>query len=456
MTTIENILSQQHSFFSTTVTKSIYFRIAYLKKLKEEIKANEQAIFDALKKDLNKSAFESYASEIGIVLSEIDYAIKNLPKWAKPKKVRTPITHFYSKSAIHPEPYGVCLILSPWNYPFQLTMTPLISAITAGNTAIVKPSKTTPNVLQILSKIISAVFEENYVKVISIDDSSSEDLLNHKFDYIFFTGSTRVGKIVMGKAAEHLTPVSLELGGKSPCIVDRTANLKLAAKQIIWGKTLNAGQTCVAPDYVLVDEIVKDMLIEFMKKSIIEFWGANPNTNDEYVRIISERHFNRLVELMDEQRIAFGGKSDKSSLHIEPTILVNVALDSPIMQEEIFGPILPIITFKDLDEAIEIISSRSKPLAFYGFTTDRRAEDRFVQELSFGGGCINETLMHLSTPYMPFGGIGDSGFGSYHGKFGFDTFTHYKSVLKKSNIFDLPMRYAPYKKKLSLIKKLLK
>lgn len=454
MSNFENILVKQSTFFSTTVTKSIYFRITHLKKLKASIKRREQAIFDALKKDLNKSEFESYATEIGLVLSEIDYAIKHLPNWAKPKKVRTPITHFFSRSTIHPEPYGIALIISPWNYPFQLTMAPLISAIAAGNTAVVKPSQFTPTVSDVLRVIISEVFDESYVKVITSDEIASEDLLNHKFDYIFFTGSTRVGKIVMGKAAEHLTPLSLELGGKSPCIVDRTANLKLAAKQIIWGKTLNAGQTCVAPDYVLVDELVRDLLIDFMKKEIVNFWGENPNSNEEYVRIINEKHFNRLVGSMDKQTILFGGRSDISTLHIEPTLLEKVNLDSPIMQEEIFGPILPIITFKEIDEAFQIILDRPKPLAFYGFTTDKTIKNRFVQELSFGGGCINETLMHLATPYMPFGGVGDSGSGSCHGKFGFDTFTHYKSVLQKSNAFDLPLRYAPYKQKLSILKKI--
>ncbi|MDF2558231.1 MAG: NAD-dependent aldehyde dehydrogenase [Bacillales bacterium] len=454
MSNFENHLAGQRSFFAKTITKSVTFRITHLKKLKTTIKNNEQAILNALKKDLNKSEFESYAAEVGFVLSEIDYTIKNLPKWVKPKKVRTPITHFYSTSTIHPEPYGVVLIMSPWNYPFQLTMVPLISAIAAGNTAVVKPSRFTPNVYEIIQRIISEIFNENYVKVIASDEISSEHLLDYKFDYIFFTGSTRVGKIVMGKAAEHLTPLTLELGGKSPCIVDRTANLKLAARQIIWGKTLNAGQTCVAPDYILVDEMVKDLLIDCMKKEIVSLWGENPNSNNEYVRIINEKHFNRLIGLMNNEAIVFGGKSDSSSLHIEPTILENVELNSPIMQEEIFGPILPVISFKVIDDAFQIILNRSKPLALYGFTTDKTIKKRIIQELSFGGGCINETLMHLATPYMPFGGIGDSGFGSCHGKFGFDTFTHYKSVLQKSNAFDIPLRYAPYKNKLSILKKL--
>lgn len=454
---ISQIVENQRKFYNSNITKDVDYRIKALKKLKEVIIKNEEYITEALKKDLNKSSFESYMCEIGMALNAIAYTLKNIRKWTKIKKVKANLANFPAKSFIIPESYGVTLIISPWNYPFLLSVEPLVSAIAAGNTAIIKPSEYSPNTSKMLVDIISETFESEYVAVIEGGIEESNELLNQKFDYIFYTGGTAVGKIVMEKAAKNLTPVTLELGGKSPCIVDESANIDLAAKRIVFGKILNAGQTCVSPDYVLVNSKVKQELIINIKKYIKEFLGENPIQNEDYPKIINEKHFERITGLLENENIIYGGKVDKALLKIEPTLIDNQKLESTIMNEEIFGPILPIISFEKIDEVIQIINKKEKPLALYLFTNDKKVENRILKEISFGGGCINDTIMHLASETLPFGGVGNSGMGAYHGKYGFDTFTHYKSILKKSNLIDVPMRYHKYTdKKLKLVKKFLK
>jgi len=454
---ISEIVKRQRELYNSNVTKDIEYRIKALKKLRNAIIKNEDKINEALKKDLNKSPFETYMCETGIVLNEISYTLKNIRKWTKIKKVKSPISQFPSKSFIVPESYGVTLIIAPWNYPFLLSIQPLISAIAAGNTAVIKPSEYSTNTTKILADIIKDIFENEYVTITEGGVKETQKLLEEKFDYIFFTGSTKVAKIIMEKASNNLTPVTLELGGKSPCIVDETADIELAAKRIVFGKILNAGQTCVAPDYILVNSKVKENLIKNIIKYIEIFLGKNPNDNIDYPRIINEKRFENLKRLVQNENIIYGGKFDKDNLKIEPTLIDNVKLDSAIMSEEIFGPILPIVSFDYVVQALEIIKKYEKPLALYLFTNDKDVENKVLNEISFGGGCINDTIIHLASPYLGFGGVGNSGIGSYHGKNGFDTFTHYKSVLKKSNFIDLPMRYHKYTdKKLKLIKMFLK
>lgn len=447
------ILLKQRNFFASNKTKDINFRKKQLKKLYYVVKKYEKKLLDALNKDLNKSEFEAYMSEVGFVLSEIRYIEKNLKKWSKAKKVRTPLTQFPGKSYIYSEPYGVCLIISPWNYPFQLTIAPLVGAIAAGNCAIIKPSEYSFNTSKIISMIIKECFDDKYISVIEGGGEVSQSLLKQKFDYIFFTGSEFVGKIVMEAAAKHLTPVTLELGGKSPCIVDGTAKLKLAAKRIIWGKFLNCGQTCVAPDYLLVAKSVKDELINYLKIYINQLF---PFPNEYYPKIINKKHYNRLLSLMDSGTIIIGGKGRSDFNQIEPTILDNVSWDSKIMHEEIFGPILPIITFDTISGVIEKIKNRPKPLALYVFTNSKNNEQLILNNISYGGGCINDTIVHLASPYLPFGGVGNSGIGSYHGKASFDTFSHYKSIMKRPNRLDINLRYPPFNKPLNILKKFLK
>jgi len=453
MTNINSVIERQRAFFLSDATKDISFRLDALRKLQSAIKAHEQEILDALKQDLNKSAFEAYATEIGIVYTELDDAIRHLPKWARKKRVRTPIMHFKSSSYRVPEPYGVVLIMSPWNYPFQLAFAPLIGAVAAGNCAVVKPSSYSPHTSSLIARILGDCFRKEYIAVIEGGREANQELLKQKFDYIFFTGSVSVGRTVMEAASRHLTPVTLELGGKSPCIVDKNVDLELAARRIIWGKCLNSGQTCVAPDYLLVHRSVKDRLIMAMKKAITEFFGDLPCQNPEYPRIINEKHFNRLKELLSDGRILVGGDVNEATLQIAPTIVDQVGWESPVMQEEIFGPILPVLEFEDIHEVIAAVNSRPKPLALYLFTNDKNVEKRIIKSISFGGGCINDTIVHLATSYMPFGGVGESGMGSYHGKWSFDTFTHYKSIMKKSIWPDIRLRYPPYRDKLGLLKK---
>ncbi len=453
MQDIIEILKQQRSYYAQGNTKNAVKRREYLNKLGQAITIHEKEILEALQKDLNKAPFEAYGTEIGMVKEELKTLSKNLLKWSRPSRERTSLVNFPSVSRIYSEPYGIVLIMSPWNYPFQLTLSPLAGAIAAGNCAVVKPSNYSPNTSKVIELILSEVFPKEYVAVIQGGREANQSLLAQKFDYIFFTGSVEVGKTVMRAASEHLTPVTLELGGKSPCIVDETANLELAARRIVWGKYLNSGQTCVAPDYLLVQSSVKDELLGKMKKYIVKFFGTDATKNENFPKIINEKHFNRLLGLMEGEKIVIGGNSSKETNQIAPTILDHITWDSPVMQEEIFGPILPVMEFTRLSELIPMVNARPKPLALYFFTTSKANERKIIGSIPYGGGCINDTVMHLATSHMPFGGVGESGMGRYHGRDSFDTFSHKKSVLKKSLLVDIPLRYPPYKKDLGLIKK---
>ncbi len=443
---IKNILSIQRKYFSTGSTLNVNTRIAALTKLKDSIIKHETEIQEALRRDLGKSNFESYMCETGLVLSEISYMLRHIRSFAREKTVLTPLAQFHSRSYKKPSPYGVVLIMSPWNYPFLLTLDPLVDAIAAGNTIVLKPSAYSPYTSEIIRRIISDCFDKQYVAVVTGGRSENTCLLKEHFDYIFFTGSQSVGREVIKHAAEYLTPVTLELGGKSPCIVEKTANLKLAARRIVFGKYLNCGQTCVAPDYIYCDRSVKDRLIKEIKKQIQKQYGKQPLERDDYGKIINKKHFNRVRNLIDKNKVILGGKADPSTLRIEPTVLDNVTFGDAVMQEEIFGPVMPILTFDSLDEAIRNINSMPHPLALYIFTGDRPAAGKVMSRCGFGGGCINDTIIHLATSEMGFGGFGQSGMGSYHGKDGFDTFTHHKSIVDKKTWLDLPMRYQPYKK----------
>ena len=442
---MHNILEKQKKFFKSGKTLDINLRIEYLKKLKKVIKDNEIAIFEVLNKDLGKSETEAYMCEVGLTLDEISYMIKNIKKFAKEKIVPTPLTNFHSKSIIKLVPRGNVLIMSPWNYPFLLTMEPLVDAISAGNTVILKPSAYSKFTSDIVSKIIKDVFPEEYVAVVKGGREENKQLLSYKYDYIFFTGSQSVGKDVLRSASEHLTPVALELGGKSPCIIDKTANIDLSAKRIVFGKFLNCGQTCVAPDYILCEESIKQELIKAIKKEIIKQFGENPIENSNYGKIINEKHFNRVRNLIDFDKTIIGGKTNPETLKIEPTVLDNITWADNVMKEEIFGPVLPILTFKTINEVVETVENHSHPLALYVFSTNKKNIKHITEHCRYGGGCINDVVVHLATPEMPFGGFGESGMGSYHGKFGFETFSHRKSTLDKKLWLDLPMRYQPYK-----------
>jgi len=453
---IKQTIEKQRAFFNTGKTKDVRFRMAKLKLLRNAIKEHEHEIIRALKLDLNKAPFEAYETEVGIVLEEINYSIKHISSWAKPKRVKTPLLHFPSSSHIYMEPYGSVLIMSPWNYPFQLTMAPLVGSIAAGNCAFIKPSEYSLHTAEIIEKIVVGIFNESYVAVVRGGREANHSLLNERFDYIFFTGSLKVGKIVMESASKHLTPVTLELGGKSPCIVDRTANIKLSAKRIIWGKFLNAGQTCVAPDYLLVHKNVKDKLVREMKNYIKKFYGNSPETNDDYPKIINQKHFERLLGLMNSGNVIAGGESCKNTRQIAPTILDDVTWESAVMQEEIFGPLLPVMEFESLHDVTTMLAGRPKPLALYLFTSSKKNEEYVIKATSFGGGCINDTIIHLSNPNLLFGGVGESGMGQYHGKGSYDTFTHPKSIIKKSNLLDVYLRYPPFKDHLNLLRKIMK
>lgn len=453
---IKLILNKQRAFFNLNSTKDISFRKEQLKKLNKVIVDHEKDIINALNKDLGKSEFESYSTEIGMVLSEISYALKHIDNWTKVEKVKTPMTNFKSKSYIYPEPYGNVLIISPWNYPFQLTLLPLVGAVAAGNTAIIKPSSSSIHTSKIMEKIINENFPEEFIHVLDAKSKESRKVLDEKFDYIFYTGSPSVGKMVMKKAAENLTPITLELGGKSPCIVDKEGDLELFAKRITWGKLLNSGQTCVAPDYLYVHKDIKEEFIKYLIKYIEEFYGKDMENNEDYVRIINEKHFNRLNNLIDRDKVIYGGNSDLEKLYIEPTIMDNVNWNDKVMAEEIFGPIFPILEYDSIVKVIEEIKKRPRPLALYIFSTNEKIIDKVINNISFGGGCINDTIMHLTNPNMPFGGIGNSGMGSYHGKYSFDTFTHYKSISNKSLSPDIEMRYPPYKGNLKWVKRFMK
>lgn len=443
---IKNIVNLQRKYFLTGATLNVDFRIQALQKLKTCIIKYEDKINAALKSDLGKSAFESYMCETGMVLSELSYMIKHTRSFAKEKKVLTPLAQFHSRSYKKPSPYGVTLIMSPWNYPFMLAMDPLVDALAAGNTAVIKPSAYSPKTSEVIKMIIEECFEEKYVTVILGGRAENQFLLKEHFDYIFFTGSIGVGKEVMRQASEHLTPVTLELGGKSPCIVEKTANLKLAARRIVFGKYLNCGQTCVAPDYVYCDKSVKDELIKEIKNQIKKQYGKHPLDKENYGKIVNEKHFDRVSGLIEPSKVVAGGNINRDTLQIEPTVMDNVNFSDAVMQEEIFGPIMPVLTFDTLQEAVAKINSMPHPLAFYIFTDNPKAADYATSRCGFGGGCINDVIIHLATSEMGFGGFGESGMGSYHGKTGFDTFTHYKSIVDKKTWLDLPMRYQPYKK----------
>ncbi|MEO0946720.1 MAG: aldehyde dehydrogenase [Cyanobacteria bacterium J06641_5] len=440
--TIPDIVRQQREFFATGQTKPLQFRLEQLQRLKQAIIDRQDAILEAAKADLGRPAFEAYF-EIA-TLAELDKALKQLKRWLQPQKVGVGIDQFPGSAWIQPEPLGVVLIIGPWNYPFQLMMSPLVGAIAAGNCAVLKPSEHAPHTSKVVAEIVKAAFEPKYVAVVEGEVEASQRLLQEKFDHIFFTGGTEIGRIVMQAAAKTLTPVTLELGGKSPCIVDADVKLEVAARRIAWGKFINAGQTCIAPDYLLVDRRIKDDLIEQLKLTIAEFFGDNPSQSPDFARIIHQRHFDRLQGFLSDGDVAIGGDSDRERRFIAPTILDNVGWDDAVMQEEIFGPILPVLTYDSLDEAINRISDRPKPLALYVFSNRSTVQDKILRSTSSGGVCINDTVMHVGVDALPFGGVGDSGIGAYHGKHSFDTFSHYKSVLKKGLWLDLKWRYAPY------------
>ncbi|ASS73027.1 aldehyde dehydrogenase [Bacillus atrophaeus] len=456
MNSIPSIISRHQAFFTAGHTRPIKARLDALRNIKQAIKTYEADVLSALYQDLHKSEHEAYTTEIGIVLKEISFVMKRLRKWAKPRKVKTPLTHIGSQSVMIPEPYGTVLVIAPWNYPFQLALSPLIGAIAAGNTVIVKPSEYTPAVSAVLSSIIRDVFPPGYVTLVEGGPDTSTELLKQPFDYIFFTGSVSVGKIVMEAAAKQLIPVTLELGGKSPCIVHKDADIKLAAKRIVFGKFTNAGQTCIAPDYLVVHEEIKSEFVKEMKHIIGEFFGHQPELNPAYGKIVSERHFQRLIGFLNDGIPLTGGKADHKHHKIAPTVLDQVKDEAPVMQEEIFGPIFPLFTYRSTDEVIAMVNARPKPLALYLFTNHKTVEQHILENISFGGGCINDTLMHAATPYLPFGGVGESGIGRYHGFDSFKTFTHKKSILKQTNRFDLAFRYPSSKNGLRLIRKLLK
>lgn len=432
------------------------YRKETLIKLLNQIIIHENDIVKALYDDFKKPAFEAVLTETNYVISELKDTIKNLNKWAKPKKVLPSILNFPSKDFIYKEPYGKVLIIAPWNYPFQLALCPLISAVAAGNQVVLKPSELTPKTAAIIAQIIEETFHINHVEVIQGDAEISQKLLSQRWDYIFFTGSVTVGKIVAKAAAEHLTPVTLELGGKNPCIIDETANLKLAAKRIVWGKFINAGQTCIAPDYILIQKDMKAKFIDYLKEEIKLAYGQNPEESPDFARIINLKNWERLVRQIEPEKVLFGGKTDAEELYIAPTLIDEPKLDSLIMKDEIFGPLLPIISYEIETDIKNTISKYEKPLSLYVFSENKSFADKMILNYSFGGGCINDTVIHFSNKRLPFGGVGHSGIGAYHGRLSFDIFSHQKGIVKKANWLDLPMRYAPYKNKLKLIRRILK
>lgn len=454
---IEKIVQSQHTYFKTGETLSIAFRLRALRTLRAKIMEHEEEILDALRADLGKSHFEGYMTEVGLALDEIRYMEKHLKKLIKPHRVPTPLGNFHSKSFVLPSPYGTVLIMSPWNYPFQLSIEPLVDALAAGNTAVVKPGSYSPNTSNIIKKVLEECFKEEYVSVVLGGRSENQALLDQKFEYIFFTGSKAVGREVQAKASVHLCPVTLELGGKSPAIVDDTANLKLAATRLAFGKYINVGQTCVAPDYLLIQKSVKDEFLKYLVDAIHRQYGDKPLENPNYGKIINEKHFARLLGLINTETLIVGGQSDPKTLKIAPTVLDNITLDRPVMGEEIFGPILPVITYEKFDEIYALIDHNPTPLALYLFSNDKKRQKEVLSRISFGGGCINDAIVHVATTHMAFGGVGESGMGGYHGKSGFDTFTHYKSIVDKKLFPDLNVRYQPYtKSKEKLLKMIMK
>ncbi|PSO64517.1 MAG: aldehyde dehydrogenase family protein [Cyanobacteria bacterium QH_2_48_84] len=450
------IVKQQRRFFESGKTNDVAFRIETLKRLKQAITDHETAIAEALQADLNKPKFEAIASEIAFCREEIDYALKHIKSWTNPKKVSTPVNLFPAKSQVIAEPLGVVLIVAPWNFPFQLAMVPLIGAIAAGNCAIIKLSEVASHTSNLIADLISKTFNPGIVKVVEGGKETTQQLLAEKFDHIFFTGGTQVGKIIMKAAAENLTPVTLELGGKSPCIVDSNIHIEHAARRITWGKFINAGQTCVAPDYLLVHRSIKEQLLAAMKQCLQEFYGENPANSPDYARIINDNHYNRLSQLLEAGEIVVGGETDAAQRYIAPTIIDQVDWDDAVMQEEIFGPILPVLEYEELEEAIASVNACPKPLALYFFSKDRATQKQVLQETSSGGTGINDTIMQLMSPELPFGGVGNSGIGAYHGKASFDTFSHQRSILTQSFLLDIKLRYPPYEGKLKFLNWLFK
>lgn len=458
METLREKINKQREYFSTGETKDINFRIEKLKKLRDVLKSEEEKVFEALKKDLMKSSFESYVTEVAMVYDEINMHIKNIKKWSKKRRVKTPLVQFPAKSFIQLEPYGVVLIIGPFNYPFMLTMDPLIGAIAAGNTAVIKPSESAPETSKILKEILEKVFDEKYVLHVNPERGKEivEELLKEKFDYIFFTGSATVGKIVMKAASQYLTPVTLELGGKSPCIIDKDCKLELAARRIVWGKLLNSGQTCVAPDYLYVHKEIEEEFIKKLEEEIKNQFGDNPLESEDYSKMVNEREFNRVLSYIDKEKLVFGGNYNRKTFQIEPTILKNVTWNDPVMEREIFGPIFPILTFENLDEVIRLVNSKDKPLAIYYFSEDKNKIEKVLNSTSSGGVTINDTLVHVSSSYLPFGGVGNSGMGEYHGKYSFDLFSNKKGIMNRKTFLDLKIRYAPFQNKLTIVKKIMK
>lgn len=453
---MNRLIQEQKAYYYTGATRSYTFRKKQLQRLKSMLKKYEPDIYQALRKDLNKSKHETLTTELGILYTEIDFTLKHLTSWMENQPVDAPFTHTGTKNYIMYEPYGTVLIISPWNYPIQLAIAPMIGAIAAGNTIVLKPSEHSMHTSKLLTKMCQATFDPSFIAVVEGAQEASEQLLAERFDYIFFTGSSNVGKIVMEKASQHLTPVTLELGGKSPAIVDKKSSMKVTAKRLVWGKFTNAGQTCVAPDYIYAHEDIYPKLVKEMKKQIVRLYGKQPLANNDYVKIINEQHFNRLLNLMDNGTIITGGESDKQQLKIAPTLIEDITWDDSIMQEEIFGPLLPIMPFKTLTDIIGPIQRNEKPLALYYFGSSKENTDKILQSISFGGGSINDTLYHLANPHLPFGGVGASGMGAYHGKHSFTTFSHQKSILIQSTTIDIPVRYPGGKLVQGIAKKLFK
>ncbi len=453
---ISDLLASQRSFFNEGKTKEIALRLEKLKLLRSVIEHYETEICDALYKDFKKPKFESVLSETAFIISELDYVIKKLKNWSKPKKVSSSLINFPSSDYIYSEPYGACLIIAPWNYPFQLAISPIMGAIASGNTVVLKPSELAPNTSQILADILEKVFPKEMLAVVQGGVPVSEALLEEKWDYVFFTGSVPVGKIVAKAIAPHLTPSTLELGGKNPCIIHRSAKVQLAAKRIVWGKFLNGGQTCIAPDYILIDSSIKKVFLEAVQKEIIAAYGTNPKDSTDYARIINEKNFDRLAAMLEGEKCPIGGDLDKEQLYIAPTLIDEPTLTSKVMADEIFGPILPVLSFSSEENMANIIANYSKPLALYVFSEDEKFSEKILKTYSFGGGAINDVVIQIVNKKLPFGGVGSSGNGAYHGKHSFDTFSHKKSITKRGTWLDVPLRYAPYGDKLSLISMIMK
>jgi acyl-CoA reductase-like NAD-dependent aldehyde dehydrogenase len=457
---IEQIVQAQHDFYQTGQTKDLSFRAKQLQHLLDALAQHETDILQALKSDMNKPALEAYSAEVSVLRSEIRYTLRHLRRWVAPRRSRVHLTQFPASGWVYPEPYGVTLIIAPWNYPLLLIFAPLVNAIAAGNCAMLKPSELSPATSALVTSLVKECFDPRYVTALEGGPEVAQALLEQQFEYIFYTGSTEIGKRVMHAAAEHLTPVTLELGGKSPCVVDAEVDVESAARRILWGKFSNAGQICIAPDYVLADRRIKPALIAAMCRYLREFYGPDPRRSPDYARIINQKHYERLRGLLprsaDEGTLIIGGQTDDAERYIAPTIIDNVPSDGQLMQQELFGPLLPVLGYEGLDEAVAFINARPKPLALYFFSTNRAHQDRILAQTSSGGGCINDTLLHLAAPYLPFGGVGASGMGQYRGKAGFDTFTHQKAFIKRGFWFETWIRYAPYKENLKWLRRLYK